>query len=292
MKIYLILWGYILCLLFSIPLQAKPLKITTWNTEWLLSSSDTKKYEIPTDIQARAPQDFQKLAHYIKKLKSDIFALQEVGSIETVKNIIPQDQYYFFISQDNVAQHPIIAIRKTLPYHIKQNFDLIALSKVDPHHPLRSGVDLTFYNDKISVRLLVIHLKANCQDKVLTIPQPSCKALYKQQIIIKNWIQKRIEENQPFIILGDFNRILSIHDPFFHALTVNQNLFIPTTKLASPCWGGNYFIDGFILDAKAQQWFIKNSLKVMLYEEKDYRDYNGQKHLSDHCPVSIQLALP
>lgn len=270
-------------------LQAKPIKITTWNIEWLLSSSDIKNYKIPTDVRIRRPEDYIRLNYYINKLNSDIIALQEIGSIDTAKHIFPPNQYYFFISQDKIAQHPFLAIRKTLPFRIKQNSDLVTLSKVNTNHTLRSAIDLTLYHNKANLRILVVHLKSRCQDKPLTNSKSACADLRKQQIVLQQWIIKRNKEKQPFIILGDFNRILSLHDAFFSSLSPSFPITIPTTGFASPCWGGNYFIDGFILNQQAGQWFIKRSLKVMVYKEKQFKD---QLHLSDHCPVSIELSLP
>lgn len=280
------------CLFLPLPflspsLYARSIKVTTWNTEWLLSLSDRSEYQVPKDVKQRSGQDFVRLAYYINRLDSDIIALQEVGSIETAEQIIPKNQYDFFISQDKVAQHPVLAIRKTVPYHTRQNPDLTALNPMNLSHPLRSGLDITLYDDKTSIRILVIHLKSQCQDQPLTAPPQACHLLKQQQAVLRQWIQDRIKEKQAFIIMGDFNRILSIHDGFFQNLSAS--LILPTNGLASPCWGGNYFIDGFILDPLTGRQVINHSLRVMVYKEKEYE---MQTRLSDHCPVSIRISLP
>jgi len=63
----------------------------------------------------------------------------------------------------------------------------------------------------------------------------------------------------------------------------------PTVGLASPCWGGNYFIDHIVLGDQARQWLHPDSLRVMTYRE---HDPTLQSRLSDHCPVSIGLDMP
>lgn len=286
-KIILVFYCWF-ALLTVISLQAKTIQITTWNTEWLLSKSDFAHYKTPTDVQLRNPKDITRLAYYARQLNSDLFALQEVGSIETAQQIIPKDQYRFFTTQDEIPQHPVLAIRKTLPFHMIQNPDLVTLSHAGKTHPLRSGLDLTLYNDHVNIRILVVHLKAQCQDKPLTSSLKACTSLKQQQLALQHWITARVQEHQPFIILGDFNRILSLHDDFFKELSKITPLTIPTTQLASPCWGGNYFFDGFVLDTTLNQSIIPNSLKVLVYQEKNYM---LQSNLSDHCPVSIKLDL-
>ncbi|MUH04893.1 endonuclease/exonuclease/phosphatase family protein [Commensalibacter sp. ESL0392] len=272
----------------SFTLHARTIKITTWNTEWLLSKSDLDKYEIPSDIQARHSKNFTRLSLYARKLNSDIIALQEVGSVETARRILPEDQYDFYITQDNIAQHPVLAIRKKLSYNIIKNPDLTALSKNDKTHILRSGLDLTLYDHRINIRILVVHLKAHCPERSLYSQQKACNILNQQKIIIQKWIADRIKDKQAFIILGDFNRIVSFNDEFFQSLSTESSLSIPTSQLASPCWGGNYFLDGFILDPILSESIIPNTLKVLVYKEKQYMIHAD---LSDHCPVSLNLSL-
>lgn len=289
-KIILFNVFYTLFWLTNVSVQAKTIKLTTWNVEWLVSSKDIINTPIPKDIAIRKTPDFKNLLFYSHKLQADIIAAQEVGSIETLTMIFPTDQYFFFISKDLIAQRTAIVIRKNLFEHIKQNMDLTELSLIHKFRPLRSGLDITIYTKENSLRILVVHLKSGCQDYPLDRAKlkQSCLLLKAQLPILKKWVTKRIEEQQAFIVLGDFNRVISPNDSFFTSLS-SKNLFFPTAYKANPCWEGNFFIDGFIIDPKANQWLIQNSLRVMKYTEQGY---DAQNKLSDHCPVSVKLSIP
>ncbi|CAI3936376.1 endonuclease/exonuclease/phosphatase family protein [Commensalibacter papalotli (ex Botero et al. 2024)] len=289
-KKFLLYVFYTLLLLTTRPGRATILKLATWNVEWLVSQKDTQNFPIPQDVNLRQSADFKMLLHYGGKLQADIIALQEVGSIETLNLIFPKDQYLFYISKDPIAQHTALAVRKNIFKDIKQNSDLTELSRIDRFRPLRSGLDITLYTKQSSMRILVIHLKSGCQDYPLDRPKlkPSCILLKDQQPIIQKWIQNRVKEKQAFIIIGDFNRVVSPQDLFFKSLS-NIDLYFPTAYKANPCWEGNYFIDGFIIDPNANKWFLPDSLRVMKYKEQSN---DAQNKLSDHCPVSVKLLVP
>lgn len=276
----------LLCLpIFSV--RAETVKITTWNVEWLLSPTDITRFHLPDNVSFKNSDDLHKLSHYIQRLNSDILALQEVGSIEAAKQILSPNDYDFLITDDPVAQHPLLAIRKSLSYQIRKNPDLTALALSNSHHPLRSGLDVTLYKNGYSLRILVVHLKAHCQEYLLETAKPACILLKQQYAILQAWIHQRLNEKQPFLILGDFNHIFSTTENFLGQHL--SDLTLPTLGFATPCWGGNYFIDSFILDKQTGQKLQKDSLKVMTFNENILE---ARKHLSDHCPVSITLSLP
>ncbi|CAK7192763.1 hypothetical protein COMNV_00971 [Commensalibacter sp. Nvir] len=275
----------ILLLFFIYPVYGKPLKLATWNIEWLLSPQDALTYSHPRNIRLRNDKDFNELRFFISKLNADVIALQEIGSIQT---LFPKDQYQFLITTDSTAQHSALAIRKGIFHSFTQWKDFTALSYVGVHHKVRSALDVTLYTQKSSLRLLVLHLKSGCSQNNLNTKKDACEILEKQSHFLAQWIRERFEEKQPFLLLGDFNRVLSQDDRFFKNLS-DFPIFLPTAKQATPCWGGNYFIDGFLLPMEVKRWFIDNSLKVLTFNNKNKND---QIKLSDHCPVSISLDIP
>ncbi|QCE33626.1 endonuclease/exonuclease/phosphatase family protein [Acetobacteraceae bacterium] len=291
MRLFLRLLLFCLSLsIFTDFASAESVKITTWNLNWLIPQENIKKYPLPENIPKRTPQDWGKLKYYAQKLSSDILLLEEVDGLAAASKIFPTSDYELYETEDNIPQREVLAIRKKRGISVQQNSDLKNLAdNPDSPHPLRSGLDatLTFKNQK-KIHLLGVHLKAGCWERTEKEKQHSCPLLYKQFKDLKNWISSREKEGENFILLGDFNRRLSTSDFIFKTLNKGNlsPLILTSAGLASPCEGGEYFIDHFILNKNDQIFPINNSLTVQTFDPKDVH-YT----LSDHCAVSLKLNL-
>jgi len=93
----------------------------------------------------------------------------------------------------------------------------------------------------------------------------------------------------PFLLLGDFNRRMENRDELLSALVATSPLLRATEGRASPCWGGNSFIDHILAGGAARGWMEPNTLRVMVYRETSDA---AKQQLSDHCPVSVRFQLP
>ena len=58
---------------------------------------------------------------------------------------------------------------------------------------------------------------------------------------------------------------------------------------SSPCWGGEDFIDHILAGGPAAGWMQPDTMKVLVYRETER---SWQDRLSDHCPLSVQFAVP
>ncbi|QCE35526.1 endonuclease/exonuclease/phosphatase family protein [Acetobacteraceae bacterium] len=264
------------------------MKIVTWNMNWLLSNEALNQYKLPEDIPYRSPKDWAKLQYYAQKLSADIILLQEVDSTFTAEKIFPSSQYKLYQTDLNIPQKEILAVKKSLNIEVEQNKDLESLSEnPEGYFPLRPGLDafLIFPNQK-KIRLLGVHLKAGCWERPQKEKKHSCLTLSKQFQLIKRWAQQSDAENQDFIILGDFNRRLSKTDFLFQEISTNLNkpLTLTSENLASPCKGGEYFIDHILINNGLKKNFVPQSLKVQIIKQED-----ENLILSGHCPVSIKL---
>lgn len=269
---------------WATPVQT--LKISTWNMDWLLDSQTQHAPFIPTDIPHRATDDLAALATYATRLHSDLIGLQEVGDTATLAHLFPLQDYQLFLSDDNIPQHTAIAVRQGLVVQRNPDVTTLALSSAGPHHPLRSGLDMTLKVDDTTLRVLVIHLKTGCWDNPPSEKHHACPILVQQFHALQNWLADRAKTGEAFAIIGDFNRRMTRTDPLFLSLNQITPLDLVTAGHASPCLNGSYFIDHILLGGAAEKWKDPGSLRVMTIPQ------NGAQTLSDHCPVSITLRLP
>ncbi|QDH17497.1 endonuclease/exonuclease/phosphatase family protein [Swingsia samuiensis] len=265
---------------------AHDIKLSTWNLDWL-SLRNPDDADLPSDIPHRSPNDFEHLNHYTQHLNADIIALQEVDGPEAAKKVFNPKDYQLVFTHDEVVQRTGIAVKHNLI--VTQNDDVKSLDVSSPtaKHHLRSGLDVSISDGKSTLRLLVVHLKTGCWEQPLQQKHHSCPQLYQQFHILEDWVAERQDEGSAFVVLGDFNRRLTLYDPIMIHLQTIAPLLLTTAGKASPCWGGEYFIDHILLGNAASSWLVPNSLRVMTYKESA-----SAQGLSDHCPVSITLHIP
>ncbi len=279
-----------LALLFlTLPATAAELRITTWNIAWA-SLRPTGDPDMPRDYRARTEADWALLRQYAQRLESDIIALQEIDGPRAAARIFDERTYAFFFPDENDVQRSGFAVRRTL--RATQNPDLAALD-IRPHarFSLRRGVDITVEAGTSRLRLLSVHLNAGCREGDLQ-GGPECNSLSQQANVLAGWIAERRRENAPFMILGDFNRrIAPTGDSFADRLTNAAPLTRLNEGYANPCFadprGGRPFISHIFAGGAARNWSINNTLRVMVYAERDARE-----RLSDHCPISVRMRLP
>jgi endonuclease/exonuclease/phosphatase family metal-dependent hydrolase len=273
----------VLSLLTATVSPAAELKIATWNLNWLTTHAGG----LPDDVKLRAPEDFERLQAYARELNADLVAIQEVDSAETARLVFPPDMYSIHMSHDRVRQRVGIAVRRGIPYDTNPDVTEIAL---DPVAHLRSGVDITLHAPGGPIRVLAVHLKQGCQYVSLTrSPRTVCLTLMSQFDVVARWIAARRDEGVSFLVLGDFNRGMDKNDQLIAQLQNAAPMTRATEGHSSPCWGHESFIDHILVGGPVREWVAADSLRVLTYRETEPE---WKERLSDHCPVSVRLAVP
>lgn len=266
--------------------SARELKVATWNMEWL-TLRHAGDPALPETVTPKGPEDRALLRRYARALDADVVALEEVDGPEAAAEIFPPDRYTLFFTADHVVQRVGFAVKRGIA--VVPNPDLVALDVVPgARFRLRSGADITLEFPTAKLRLLAVHLKAGCQQAPLDGAGRSCETLRRQLAPLEGWVVQRREEGVPFIVLGDFNRRMDGPEALQAGLLAAAPLLRVTAGRASPCWGGNGFIDHIFLGGAARAWMVPDSMRVMVYRGKP----EAMEHLSDHCPVSVKLDLP
>jgi endonuclease/exonuclease/phosphatase family metal-dependent hydrolase len=268
------------------PCGAAELKLATWNLEWLTLRPQGDP-ALPANVVPKGAADRALLRRYALALDADVVGFQEVDGPEAAAEVFPPDRYAIYMTRDRVTQRVGFAVRRGIA--VQQNPDLVALD-VQPEaaFPLRSGADITLDVGGSRLRLLNVHLKSGCAEQRLSNSGRTCETLGRQLAPLQGWIAQRVQEGVPFILMGDFNRRMEGRDELLAALVQTAPLVRATEGKATPCWGGNTFIDHILAGGAARGWMRPDTMRVLVYREGEA----FKERLSDHCPVSVRLALP
>ena len=215
--------GYALLALLVLSLaplagHAGELRIAAWNLEHL------------DDIDGegcvgRTPADYATLARRIEELEVDVVAFQEVENAAAANRVFPASGWHVEMSRRPPMKRNRacwgkrgsrlghlatgFAIRRGIAY--RRNADLEALGAGNAFQ--RWGTDVTVTAGSRELRLLSVHLRTGCwgakqdgEDR----SRKACATLRAQIERLKGWADARRAEEKAFVILGDFNRRLTL----------------------------------------------------------------------------------
>lgn len=268
----------------------RPLKIATWNLEFLAEKDGV-------GCEPRSDADYVAMRRIVDGMDADVIAFQEAENEAAAARVFDPARYTIIMEQRPGAasgscggRHPEQTfIRQAVGFAIKKgitfdrNPDLTALELGNPQ--LRSGVDIRVTAPGHQpIRLLAIHLKSGCfqGDRA-----QACGTLLQQVPVLEKWIDTAAGGPDRFAVLGDWNRRLAeggdaVWTELDDGSPANSDLRLADEGVTPRC-DPRYraFIDHIVLDRRA-------AAHASGFAEAPYGA--GQKHLSDHCPVSALIA--
>lgn len=266
------------------------IKLTSWNIEWL--SIDGSKV-------SRTSQDFEKLNHYVDKTQVDILAFQEVKSAAAIQKAVGNDFTIYLSDRANKSnqhlqfndtnQYTGFAVRSGVSVLDKPDF---SITRGNSKLRFASYLVLNPNQDK-ETHLLSVHLKAGCSGAYRN--NRDCKIVKQQGQALAKWIKAREDNQQQYVVLGDFNHNLGYRgDWLWEVLSDNTDAKLVTKNTKAECKVRSNrnpnkthqfrsVIDHIIVSGDLNA----SSGVQTVFKTQDVLDYK----LSDHCPVSTTLTF-
>ena len=202
--------------------KSADIRLATWNIEHLAEKQGT-------GCKPRQSEDYLQLQNILLQSDADIIAFQEVENTQAATRVFDPAIYWIETSNRPATRNPPscrgrskatltelrtgFAIKQTALRTLNLSYERLRDLRALGIDGSRWGTQIALRgSDKGSrpIRLLSVHLKAGCAYKRLDRAPRSyaCKVLLRQRGILEAWIDERAEANEPFVILGDFNRQL------------------------------------------------------------------------------------
>lgn len=276
----------------------RPLRLATWNMEWLvdpetarmarIACRDGTRSPLPCDVartQARDSADLRAIAHEVRRLDADVIAFQEVENASIARRVFRG--YAICITGGPGVQHAGLAYRPRAGIRCEPPLQsLTAGGRGRAGQPLRLQL-----GDGPPLHLLAVHLKSGCSRDALDSTASACVLLAAQTEALGEWISARVQAGEPFIVLGDLNRAgaPSADDPFWNLLDASRFEAAASHLPFRNCvFGAPYeaFIDHILVDRSLLPRLHQEGFTQMRFHAAKTLRYR----LPDHCPVRVSLS--
>lgn len=270
---------------------ADPLRIATWNLEHLNADGSEGCID-------RTAADYELMKEFVRKQAFDVVAFQEVKDLAAAETVFPPSEWNLELSK-RPQQEPTLecldapgrfrqhiatgfAISKGIDYERHKDVKKLGLG----HNFHRWGTDISIKSDS-NLRLLNVHLVPGCWSNVEdedVAKETHCANLKTQFEILVEWRDARLDANESFAILGDFNRRLALPKDWGWTMldTKDQKLELLTSAGGSRCHPlFSEFIDHIVVGDLKGSLLLKNS----------FREGSRIGEHPDHCAVSADFEL-
>lgn len=270
------------------------LTLATWNIEHL---------SFPTEMgcKPRGQAEINEMKAYVNSVDADIFALQEVASVEAVQQVFAADKWQIIVSgrapsqaytcreSGNLStqQKVAFAIRHHVPISASKNYPELALGR----EGLRYGLSVTIATPQGETEILNLHLKSGCfVDNYTRADSKACEVVAKQAPILDAWIEAKELSQQPYIILGDFNHRLSApYNQLTQTLFTNSDASVSTLQNTTADVIGCHPYYPAPIDHILAGGFQSPTLTLTSRTHK-FENMQVDEMLSDHCAVTLSIS--
>ena len=244
---------------------ADSLTLASWNLEWLAdpaalaqsnfwhrcATQSKSKQKLRADLpvcDAYVHTGIQNLEEYISRKLTplrqamatlatqqlEVLAVQEVQNPAALRAILPSGYRVACVTTRDDAQNLGFIVRNDSHWQFACK-EVAALSLETDHQvprAVRRGLALTLTRAGHSVSVLNVHLKSGCPKGPMNKSNKHCQSLQHQVAPLEQWIEQQANANQPFLIMGDWNRDLDIEvQRHYPARTDNSD---PTGPIRNP----------------------------------------------------------
>lgn len=266
---------------------------SAWNLEWL-SSQPSAKFK----ASQREPQDYQALRKHFASINSDVVAFQEANDKQALRKVIG-DEYQVYFSHrslrenqyhqfSDINQYTGFAVKNGVPVEDKPDIEL----DLARNSKLRFASYVVLYpKSEQPIHALSVHLKARCSGAYKG--SKACRTLKAQGDQLNKWIQAREDNNDAYVILGDFNHNLGYNgDWLWKGISQGTDATLATKMTKAKCKVQSRnnpnkthqfksLIDHIIVSSDLEF----DSPKQNLYKVDDVLN----RQMSDHCPISVSI---
>lgn len=272
------------------------LRIASWNLGNLHSQDGGSTYGGTNPSVKRFSTDYARIRCYVRLFDPDILAVQEVDGVEALQRVVDGDVYEVHVSNrpqpGNMGgrQNTGFAYKKGLDVAVQP--DVIALDVSSGSLRRGARIDVTMNGETLS--LMSVHLKSGCFEN--TSSGSSCNKLFEQLPELEAWVDAAALAEHPFVVLGDFNRRLTLPGDDVWAeiddgVPANADLLAVTEDMPISCRDNNYseFIDHIVVDKRAASFVDRSSFRHVTFRQEDEAVWDK---ISDHCPVVVEMWVP
>jgi len=289
----------LLALLWPSLAAADVLRIATWNIYFLYDEIDDVDIFPPNRIP-REEADFRNLASVMARMDADIWALQEVESIDALNRLTKHlsGRYTIAISSRRArSQKTAIMIRIRPELEVRRLPDFTGLDLGG----LRYGLVLQVKSKDLIFTLMVVHLKSGCfGPENETHDCNSWVSRSKQLRLINSWLREQLmtDPARKLLVLGDFNQRFVPGSQGWKLLSEGVPLATGDTGWKNDCWFYDWpkypLIDHIVVTESLVPHLVPHSFQQPDLEAK-YPSINKAERdrlirvISDHCPLAVDF---